>query len=225
MPPASGSGNLAAHCLGQRTQHVIELAERTITGPSAVRGVASTSSRSRVSSSRFEVIVGTASLVAAAAAVWLTLRADFLAHPGWLAVQKADLILGPVLTGLYWRRRRPHSRFWPVLIVAGFLSAIYILQSSATPWVFSLGVIWEGPIYVATLALILAFPTGRLDGLLPRLMLGAGIVAAGLTVVTVMVAPVIGANGSISGCLTACPENAVLGLGERPARPMAARCE
>ena len=33
----------------------------------------------------------------AAAAVWITLRADFLAYPGWLAAQKADIILGPVL--------------------------------------------------------------------------------------------------------------------------------
>ena len=35
-------------------------------------------------------------VAAAALAVWVTLRADFLAYPGWLAVQKADMILGPV---------------------------------------------------------------------------------------------------------------------------------
>ena len=68
--------------------------------------------------------------------VWLTLRADFLAHPGWLAAQKADFILGPVLTGLYWRRRRPHSRFALLLIVVGFLDAPYALQASAEPWAF-----------------------------------------------------------------------------------------
>ena len=37
-------------------------------------------------------------LAATAAAV--TADADFLAHPGWLAAQKADLILSPVLIGL-----------------------------------------------------------------------------------------------------------------------------
>ena len=49
---------------------------------------------------------------AAALAVWMTLRADFLAYPGWLAAQKADIILGPVLVGLYWLAppaRRPDS--------------------------------------------------------------------------------------------------------------------
>ena len=63
-----------------------------------------------------------------------------------------------------------------LLIAVGFPSAPYILQSSGAPWAFSLGVLWEGPIYVATLALILAFPTGRLDGLVERLILTAGVV-------------------------------------------------
>jgi hypothetical protein len=40
--------------------------------------------------SRLEVVVGAVAILAAAAAVWLTLRADFLAHPGWLAAEKAD---------------------------------------------------------------------------------------------------------------------------------------
>ena len=163
--------------------------------------------RHRVPITAFEAVTGGAAILAAAIAVWLTLRADFLAHPGWLAVQKADIILGPVLTGLYWRRRRPASRFGPLLIVVGLLSSAYILQSSSTPWAFSLGVISEGVIYVGTLALILAFPTGRLDGLVERLLIAAGIVGTGFIAVIVMVAPVIGPNGSISGCLEACPEN------------------
>ena len=49
-------------------------------------------------------------MVAAVGTVWVTLEADFLTYPGWLAVQKADFILGPVFIGLYWLRRRPESR-------------------------------------------------------------------------------------------------------------------
>jgi signal transduction histidine kinase len=161
----------------------------------------------RISVSRSEAIVASAAIVAAAVAVWITLSADFLAHPGWLAMQKADMILGPVLTGLYWRRRRPHSRFASLLIVVGFLHVPYILQSSSAPFAFSFGVIWEGVIYVITLALILAFPTGRLDGPVVRALLAAGIIGTAFGVVIVMVAPVIGAEGSISGCRAACPEN------------------
>jgi DNA-binding NarL/FixJ family response regulator len=54
-------------------------------------------------------------VAAAVAAVWLTLEADFLAYPGWLAAQKADFILGRVLIGMYWLRRRPQSRFGPMI--------------------------------------------------------------------------------------------------------------
>jgi signal transduction histidine kinase len=181
--------------------------ESTMTKSSVNAKVAGATARARFPFSRFEATVGAAALVAAAAAVWLTLRADFLAHPGWLAVQKADFILGPVLTGLYWRRQRPQSRYALLLIVAGFLNAPYALQSSAAPWAFSAGVIWEAVIYMTTLVLILAFPTGRLDGLVVRLLLAAGIAGSVFTVVIVMVAPVIGPDGSISGCLGACPEN------------------
>ncbi len=165
------------------------------------------SERTGFAISGFEAVVGATAFIAAAAAVWLTLRADFLAHPGWLAAQKADVILGPVLTGLYWRRRRPGSRFGLVLIAAGLVCAPYLLQSSADPVAFSVGIIWEGPVYIATMAMILAFPSGRLDGVVARLVLAAAVVAAIFIVVTVMVAPVIGPVGSISGCASACPGN------------------
>jgi hypothetical protein len=42
--------------------------------------------------------VAVGALLAAGVAVWVTLDGDFLAHRGWLAVQKADFILGPVLS-------------------------------------------------------------------------------------------------------------------------------
>src|SRR6476661_9293338 len=81
-----------------------------------------------------QLVIGLLAAALAALAVWVTARADWLAHPGWLAVQKADLILGPVLVGLYWLRRRPESRFGPLLIGTGLIAcAPYILQSSGAP--------------------------------------------------------------------------------------------
>src|SRR5438128_1372604 len=88
----------------------------------------------------WEALAAGGALLAAAVAVWLTLEADFLAHPGWLAVQKADLIIGPVFVGLYWCRRRPRSRFGPLLIACGFVAVPYALHSSPEPWLFSIGV-------------------------------------------------------------------------------------
>jgi signal transduction histidine kinase len=160
---------------------------------------------------RWELAVSAVAVLAAAIAVWATLRADFLAHPGWLALQKADFILGPVAVGLYWRRRRPESRLGAMLIAFGFVGALYTLQSSSNSLLFSLGVLWEIPIYVGTQILILAFPTGRLKYDWPeRLILvamGAGVASA---VILPLVSPAISGEGSISGCRDGCPENALL---------------
>src|SRR5215211_3139665 len=158
----------------------------------------------------WQAAAGGLAVLAAIAAVWLTLDAEFLRYPGWLAAQKADLILGPVLVGLYWVRRRPHSRFGPMLIAFGFVGAVYVLQSSPNPWLFGIGVVWENVIYLATLVLILAFPTGRLDGTLPKVIVLVAFVAAAVpATLIVFLLPQVGAGASISGCRAACPENAL----------------
>ena len=89
------------------------------------------------------VAVGVAGVAAGVVAVWVTLPADFLRYPAWLAAQKADFVIGPVLTGLYWIRRRPQSPFGPMLIAWGVVGALYILQSSSDSWLFSIGLFWE----------------------------------------------------------------------------------
>jgi hypothetical protein len=156
------------------------------------------------------VAVGAAALVAAAVAVWVTLEADFLAYPGWLAAQKADFILGPVFVGLYWLRQRPKSRFGPLLIGFGAVGAVYILQSSSNPWLFGTALHWESVIYLVNLLLILTFPTGRLDGLAANLILLAGVIAVVVPyAVVISLVPQLGPDASISGCSALCPDNAL----------------
>jgi signal transduction histidine kinase len=158
----------------------------------------------------WQLLVGAAAVLAAIAAVWVTLEADFLRYPGWLAVQKADFILGPVFVGLYWVRRRPQSRFGPMLIVFGFVGAVYVLQSSGNSWLFGIGLVWENVIYLATLLLILTFPTGRLEGWAAKLILLVGFVAVAVPgTLIVLLLPQTGAGASISGCRALCPDNAL----------------
>jgi signal transduction histidine kinase len=140
-------------------------------------------------------------------AVWVTARADFLAHPYWLAAQKADLILGPVLVGLYWQRARPASRFGLLLIAYGLLNATYIAQSSSIPWLFGLGVAYESVIYLGNQLLIVAFPTGRVGGVPAKLVLAGSAVVAALNVWLVAMLPHTGAGGAISECRDSCPRN------------------
>jgi signal transduction histidine kinase len=134
-----------------------------------------------------------------------------------LAAQKADFILGPVFIGLYWMRRRPRSRFGPILIVFGFVGVPYILQSSSDPWLYGAGLLWENVVGVAAYVLILTFPTGRLDGLAPRLILLAALILAVVpAIVILLLLPQVDAGGSISGCRALCPENA-LAVASEPA--------
>lgn len=158
----------------------------------------------------WQVIVGGAAVAAAVAAVWVTLEADFLAHPGWLAAQKADFILGPVFIGLYWLRRRPQSRFGPILIAFGFVGGVYVLHSSSDPWLFGIGLVWENVIGLATFALILTFPTGRLDVVAAKVILLAALLTAVVPgIIITLLLQQVGAGGSISGCRALCPENAL----------------
>jgi signal transduction histidine kinase len=156
----------------------------------------------------WQVGVAVAAVLASVAAVWVTLDAAFLAHPGWLAVQKADFILGPVFVGLYWLRRRPRSRFGPVLIGFGFVGALYVLQSASNEWLFSIGLLWENVVGLAAYVLILAFPTGRLDSLPARLILvAATLLAVVPAIIILLLLPQVGAGGSISSCAALCPRN------------------
>ncbi|HET9738311.1 MAG TPA: ATP-binding protein [Solirubrobacteraceae bacterium] len=139
--------------------------------------------------------------------MWVTLSADFLTYPGWLAVQKADFILGPVLAGLYWYRRRPQSRFGQMLIAFGLLSALYVLQSASNSWLFSVGLLAETVIGLATRVLILAFPTGRLDRPAKVILVISILVSPLPALVSQLLSPQTGAGASISGCLEACPSN------------------
>jgi len=139
--------------------------------------------------------------------VWVTLSADFLAYPGWLAAQKADFILGPVVAGLYWCRRRPQSRFGPMLIGFGFIGALYVLQSASNSWLFSIGLLAETAVGIATRALILAFPTGRLDRPATVILVISVIVSPLPAVLNQLLSPQSGAGASISGCREACPRN------------------
>jgi signal transduction histidine kinase len=151
-------------------------------------------------------------VVAAALTFWVTARADFLAHPAWLAAQKADFIIGPVLVGLYWLRVRPESRFGWLLIVLGLLGVPYILESTTDPTLFLIGVVAEDPLFVMTTLVILAFPSGRLEA--PERLTIAALVVMALVVVVVTVSTSHLAPGlSISQCRDACP-GSDLGLSE-----------
>jgi signal transduction histidine kinase len=110
-------------------------------------------------------------VAAAAGAVSVTVSADLLAHRRWLAAQEANLIVGPLLVGLYWMRVRPSSRFGPLLIAYGLVATVCVAESARG---------LEIVLFCATEAVILSFPTGRLEGSPAQLTTLAAVLAVGL---------------------------------------------
>ena len=159
---------------------------------------------------RWESALAVLALVAAAAAFWVTVNAKFLQYPYWLAVQKADFILGPIFVGLYWRYRRPHNRLGVLLIILGLVGIPYLLESATAPGLYGAGVVSEVPIYALTMTAIIAFPNGRLDGVAERVILAAVWFISAIWLWVVLSAPYYPPAGEISGCRAACPAN---GLG------------
>ena len=156
---------------------------------------------------RWQLAVAVGAVVGALVAVWVTLPADFLRYPEWLAAQKADFVIGPVLTGLYWIRRRPQSPYGLMLIGWGLVGVLYILQSSSDSWLFTIGLFWEKVFGLATYVLILAFPAGRLDRP-SKIVLIAGVVIVLVSSTAIqLLLPQVGAGGSISSCRALCPRN------------------
>ena len=163
----------------------------------------------RLAAPVWERVLVLGALLAAALAMWLTLHAGFLAHPGWLAVQKADFILGPIGVGLYWHHRRPHNRLGFLLIAYGLAAIPYVLESVSSPWLFTVGTMAEALIIPLSITLVLAFPSGRLDRLPERLIIAGALLGYTLPyVVWLLTSPdQLIPRLSLSGCSGICPHN------------------
>jgi signal transduction histidine kinase len=159
----------------------------------------------RPAAAPWEYVVLVVGIAAAAVALWVTARAGFLAHPSWLAVQKADFILGPIGVGLYWHHKRPGNRLGLLLIALGLLAIPYIGQSTSSPWAYTLAGGFENLIEALMFAVILAFPNGRL-GRVEWAILAVYLV--GEMLASLVTYPVLAQwipYFSISGCRTSCP--------------------
>src|SRR3954454_16310728 len=155
----------------------------------------------------WQLAVAVAAVVGGGVAVWVTLPADFLRYSAWLAAQKADFVIGPALTGLYWIRRRPRRPYGLMLIAWGLVGVLYILQSSSNSWLFTTGLFWEKVFGLGPYVLILAFPTGRLDRPSKIVLIWGVVVVLVSSTAIQLLLPQLGAGGSVSSCRSLCPRN------------------
>jgi hypothetical protein len=117
----------------------------------------------RVSLGTLQTVVAMAIVPMTVVLWWLALTSDHLQWPVASALYRSALMAALIGVGLYWWIRRPASRFGPLLVVVGVLVWVVSWQFSERPLVFDIGVVAEGPAFVLTFYLFLAFPMGRVD--------------------------------------------------------------
>jgi signal transduction histidine kinase len=122
--------------------------------------------------------VGMAGVLTAAGVVGLAMTGEDLEQPGLRAALLDWVSLPYILSGLIAWRRRPESRFGPLLIVAGFALALTTLQWARWPLAYTAGSLLDLVPAVIFTHVFLAFPTGRLERRPERVLITIGYVAA-----------------------------------------------
>jgi signal transduction histidine kinase len=136
----------------------------------------------------------------------------------WLVASLRGVITGvPLGVGLYAWYRRVHMRFGLLLVAAGAAWFVTTLAESQDPLVSTIGRIGGWFVWIAFIALVLAFPTGRLSGRTDRLLVGAmTAVVLTLFLPRLFLAETFDVPAPFTSCVEDCPRNAVFALDAEP---------
>ena len=140
---------------------------------------------SRAPTTALVVAIGLAAVLAAAMVMTVRLTSEF---PGEQPVLQAGLldwiVLSYVFSGLVAWRRRPESRFGPLMIAGGFTTSLASLSSASDALAFTVGQAMDLVPFAVFIHVYLSFPSGRLPGAPERWIVGtAYFVAVGLELV------------------------------------------
>jgi signal transduction histidine kinase len=143
-----------------------------------------------------------------AVTVVLALTSEHLERPAAAGLYWSYLTAVTLAVGLVWWRRRPASRFGPLLVVFGTLVWMMSWQGSDWPLLFNLGILAEAPAWLLTIYLFLAFPMGRIEPPAARWpMLGLALGAVFTFLPWALLSPVITGGGPLTRCAPNCPPN------------------
>jgi signal transduction histidine kinase len=114
-------------------------------------------------------------------------------------------------TGLYTWRRHPANDVGPLMTAVGFSGLLKALAFSDNSFVFAIGSLGDVLIYALLIHLLLAFPSGRLEGAVERLL----VAVAYFNATVVQLAGFALTDPARAGCAQ-CPANPLL-IGHSPA--------
>ena len=122
--------------------------------------------------------IALAGCAAAAASVALALTSDHVPEPGLQAALLDWITLPYILGGLIAWSRRPDSRFGPLMIAAGFAMFVSSFQWTSAPLPYTIGLAFDLLPAALFVHVFLAFPSGRLERRVERLVVAIAYVAA-----------------------------------------------
>jgi signal transduction histidine kinase len=149
--------------------------------------------------------IAATAVVCGAGLVYLIATADFGSDHGlWIA---ADLVIGFgfVGVGLFAWYRSPENRVGMLMVATGFAWYLSLLARTDPPLLFSIGFMLENLYVAPAVHLLLAYPSGRLDGWIDRALVAFTYVAVTLGFIPVA----LFVSSAAYGC-TGCPENVFL---------------
>ncbi|MGH3136325.1 MAG: hypothetical protein ACRDPV_07520, partial [Gaiellaceae bacterium] len=155
--------------------------------------------------SRFTLAIGIALLVVeASVAVAILATSDEIESP-WLAITLAvSAGAAFVLSGLIALIRRPENRTGVLLAATGYVWFLGALSTSTNDWVFTVGFVLGNLVWVPFSALVLAYPTGRLETRLER----AIPIAVGIVLITPALLAALLDPRPATNC-SSCPDSAI----------------
>jgi signal transduction histidine kinase len=146
-------------------------------------------------------------------ATWSASRYDWLE-----GLARALLVGAPIAVGLYARRRVPFARFGGLLVGIGVLWFVATLSNSPDTVVYSIGRLGGWLAELATVYVILAFPTGRLPGPTDRVLVAMAAADVFLLYLpTALLVDAYPVPTPYTACTHGCPANAFDVVGHQPA--------
>jgi signal transduction histidine kinase len=139
----------------------------------------------------------------------LALSSSHVAHQPPTALFYGYSITVPICVGFYWWVRRPESGMGNLLCLLGFTFALSSLQSSDNALLYTLGVATDVPLTLLVFAIPLAYPHGRLETRVDKLLVG--VLGGVLLVATgswLLSEAQVASSLPLIACASACPANA-----------------
>jgi signal transduction histidine kinase len=163
-------------------------------------------------------VVGAAGVVACAIVAIVTASGSVTEHPEIEVAARSLSVALPIAVGLYARAHPASRRFGTMLLVVGFGWSVVMLAGSSDARLYSAGRVASWVVDVWIVYLVLAFPSGRLQGRVDRTLVAAvALLAALLYLPTALLVEAYPLPAPPATCGSECPGNAFMVVGSEPA--------